>query len=253
MKQQPVSPKITSASSESPDTKQASRLASFFRFGFAFTKVVAICIVLFAVYANLAITRNAAGKLYSAVYTVPAHEVGIVLGTSWASRSGTQNRFFTYRIQAAAALYRAGKIRYILASGDNQYQSYNEPRRMRQELILLGVDPEHIYMDFAGFSTLDSMYRAKEVFQLDSVLVISQDFQNERAIFLGESGGMQMAGFNARSVEGYGGLMVLAREFLARTKAYLDVYILRTQPRFLGDPLMIPNEVPDDSEESDRE
>lgn len=196
--------------------------------------------VLFVVYANLEISRQAEGKLFASVQEVPPHTVGIVLGTSWASRSGTQNRFFAYRIQATAALYRAGKIDYVLASGDNQFLSYNEPRRMRQELIDLGVAPQHIYLDYAGFSTLDSMYRARNVFQLDSVLVISQDFQNERAVFLGEAAGLDVLGFNARSVDGYGGVMVRVREYFARAKAYLDVHILRTQPRFLGDPLTIP-------------
>lgn len=234
---QPTHPE---SSAETGMKKQAGRLASFLRFALFTGKAVLIATVLFSVYANLDISRRAERNLYTTVRDVPEHTVGIVLGTSWASRSGSQNHFFTYRIQAAAALYRAGKIQYILASGDNQFLSYNEPRRMRQELIALGVAPQHIYLDFAGFSTLDSIYRAKEVFQLDRAIVISQAFQNERALFLGNAAGMNLDGFNARSVDGYGGFMVSVREFFARTKAYADVYLLNTRPRFLGEPLIIP-------------
>ncbi|GAB6089554.1 SanA/YdcF family protein [Spirochaeta dissipatitropha] len=229
-----------SRQSDKTKEKQAGWFASFLRITTLTVKLGIIFAVLFTAYANLDMARRADRLLYNSIQDVPPHKVGIVLGTSWASRSGTTNRFFTYRMQAAAALYKAGKIEYILASGDNQYHSYNEPRRMRRELIDLGVPPEHIYLDYAGFSTLDSIYRAKYIFQLEDVLVISQDFQNERAIFLGSAIGMNIHGFNARSVGGYGGIMVGLREYFARSKAFLDVYLLNTQPRFLGDVLSIP-------------
>ncbi|THB66407.1 MAG: vancomycin high temperature exclusion protein [Spirochaetaceae bacterium] len=200
---------------------------------------LALAGLLFVVYANLEVSRQAKGLTYSSIQSVPVHKVGMVLGTSWASSSGSPNRFFLYRIHAAAALYRAGKIQHILVSGDNQYYSYNEPQKMRQELVALGVNPEHIFMDYAGFSTLDSVYRSSMVFKLDKVLVISQGFQNERAVFLGRHSGIAVSAFNARSVEGYGGFLIGVRELFARAKAVVDVYILDTQPRFLGEPLDI--------------
>ncbi len=233
----------------SDNKKQAYGLASFFRRALFIVKILLVLVILIIVYANLHISRNAEGHLYTNLEDVPSYRVGLVLGTSWALRSGEPNSFFTYRIHAAAALFRAGKIEYVLVSGDNQYASYNEPRKMQQKLVDLGVPAERIVMDFAGFSTLDSVYRASRVFQLASVLVISQQFQNERAVFLGQAAGMEIDAFSARSVRGLSAAVVNLREIFARAKAFIDVYITHREPRFLGEPYTIPPESENDGRE----
>jgi SanA protein len=129
-------------------------------------------------------------QLFSSVEQLPDVKVGLVLGTSKYVKNGEINQYFQHRIDATAKLYHSGKIKYILVSGDNGQVSYNEPRQMLQELIKRGVPEEAIVLDFAGFRTFDSVVRAKEVFGQDSIIVISQKFQNQRAIYVGNHKGI---------------------------------------------------------------
>ena len=101
-------------------------------------------------------------------------------------KNGNNNLYFDYRILAAVELYKAGKIKYILISGDNRKKDYNEPEEMKKALIQKGVPAKFIYLDYAGFRTLDSVVRAKEVFGQNQLTIISQRFHNERAIYLAE-------------------------------------------------------------------
>lgn len=125
-----------------------------------------------------------------------------------------------------------------MVSGDNGHVSYNEPKEFRKELIKRGIPKEKIYLDYAGFRTLDSMVRAKEVFGLEEVTVISQQFHNERAIYIAKKNGLEAIGFNAQDVQGYSGFKVKTREALARTKVFLDLF-LNVQPKFLGEKIAI--------------
>ncbi len=135
---------------------------------------------------------------------------------------GNPNPFFTNRIRAAAMLYRKGKIDYVLVSGDNQHISYNEPRQMTNALIKAGVPKDRIVSDYAGFSTIDSVARANKVFMLKSVTIISQEFHNERALFIAKNLGMEAIAFNAsdpKSILSH--YSVYVREFFARIKCIL--------------------------------
>ena len=113
-----------------------------------------------------------------------------MLGTSPKLRNGEDNLYFLYRIQATADLYKAGKISYILISGDNSRSNYNEPESMKQALIRLGIPSKVIYLDYAGLRTLDSVVRAKKIFGQNSITIISQKFHNERAIFIAQAYGI---------------------------------------------------------------
>ena len=126
-----------------------------------------------------------------------------------------------------------GKIEYILVSGDNATLYYNEPYTIKKDLIKAGIPEEKIFLDYAGFRTLDSMVRAKYVFGLDSVTVISQKFHNERAIFLAERKGLHAIGFNAEDITGSDGIKVRLREYFARVKVFIDL-TFNTQPKFYG-------------------
>ena len=197
-----------------------------------------LLLFLFVLRSNLAIEANASGLTFNSVDEIQKNKVGLVLGTSKYLRDGRTNLFFLYRVQAAVELYNKGKIDYILVSGDNRHVSYNEPKEFRKELIKRGIPKEKIYLDYAGFRTLDSMVRAKEVFGLQEVTVISQQFHNERAIYIAKKNGLQAIGFNAQDVQGYSGFKVKTREALARTKAFLDLF-MNVQPKYLGEKITI--------------
>ncbi|MCB1165245.1 MAG: YdcF family protein [Leptospiraceae bacterium] len=179
-------------------------------------------------------------RIFDEVADVPPHTVGLVLGTSEYVKTGQRNLFFTYRMQAAEQLFRAGKIQYILVSGDNSTHRYNEPRAMREALLEAGIPSERIVMDFAGFRTLDSVVRARQVFGQTSLTVISQRFHNERAVLIGLHNGIDMYGFNARDVQSGEGLKTYIREWPARALVLADLFFLGTEPRFLGKKISIP-------------
>lgn len=183
------------------------------------------------------IKNNAKGKLYSSVNDIPYNRVGLLLGTAkYTKRRGFNNPYYTNRIKAATDLMKAGKIKYLIISGDNGRQEYNEPEMMREDLIKNGIDSTRLYLDYAGFRTFDSMVRLKEVFGQDSVTVISQLFHNERALYLASKEGIVANGFNAR--DGFAE-RVMAREKLARVKVFVD-YLIATKPKFLGEKVELP-------------
>lgn len=199
-----------------------------------FALVGAFLVLAFVVYANLAAKRAGEGRLYDDVSQIPATPVGLVFGTT--DKIGNRdNLYFNYRIDAAVALWEAGKVECLLVSGDNREQYYNEPDKMRAALIERGVPKEVIVRDFAGLRTLDSVVRAKEVFRAPAVTLVTQKFHNERAAYIAQNNGLEYVGLNARDVGANLGLKTKLREIAARVKMWLDVRILHTRPRHLGD------------------
>ena len=182
---------------------------------------------------NAIIESAATDKTFSQINGIPKNKVGIILGTARHLIEGGTNPFYTNRIQAAIDLYNSGKIEFVLVSGDNETVYYNEPEAMKKDLIAGGIPEDRIFLDFAGFRTLDSMVRAKEVFGLSEVTVISQEFHNERAIYLARRHGLKAIGYNATDIKGNHGLKVHLREYFARVKVFVDI-LLQTQPRSLG-------------------
>lgn len=184
---------------------------------------------------NQLVKQGSAGLLYNDLNKVPANKVGLVLGTSRYLSSGKLNPYFEYRIHAAKSLYFSGKIQYLLLSGDNRFFSYNEPREMRKELIRMGIPDSVIVLDFAGFRTFDSVVRGNKVFKLKKFTIISQQFHNERAVFIARKNGISAIAFNAQDPPEDFTLKVRLREYLARTKMVLDLYVFHQEPYFLGD------------------
>lgn len=174
--------------------------------------------------------------VYASIDAVPAHDVALVLGTS-RIYDGHINRFYLGRIEAAAALYHAGKVRALVVSGDNSRDDYNEPELMKQDLIAYGVPEEHISCDFAGFSTLDSVHRIEKIFGQERYLIVSQDFHIRRALFIAGALDHQASAYAAPGPGSWFWLKVRCREVLARGKAFAEVCILQTGPRFLGPPI----------------
>lgn len=185
-------------------------------------------------------------QTYESIDKIPYNKVGLLLGTSSKDSNGNPNEYFNYRILAASQLYKASKIDYILVSGDNREKYYNEPKMMTQALIKAGVPKDRIIADYAGISTLDSVIRARKVFLLKSVTVISQAFQNERALFIADNNELEAVGFNAITPNSNSLLPTKLglREFFARIKCVFDIYILKTQPLHLGEPESIAKNSP---------
>ena len=195
------------------------------------TILLSLWLLLVIIACNVQVDRKTANALYSDINAVPTCEVGLLLGTNPYLKNGQPNKYFLYRIEAAVALYKAGKIEYILVSGDNHRNDYNEPEEMKQALMARGIPEERIVLDYAGFRTLDSVVRAKEVFGYDTFIVISQRFHNERALFLAKHHGIQAIGFDAQDVTAYYGFKTRVREYLARTKLFVDLWF-EVQPKF---------------------
>ena len=196
------------------------------------------CLALIAT-CDIAVKATAHGRTYDNVSDIPHNRVGLLLGTNSTTPRGTHNYYYTHRINAAAELFHAGKVDYLLISGDNSSKHYDEPTMMRDSLLLHGVPADRIVLDYAGFRTLDSVIRAKEVFGQSSFTIISQKFHNERALVQARHYGIDAIAYNADDVIlGYPWIKVQCRERLARVKLYLDL-LTGKQPKFLGEKVNI--------------
>ncbi|HYG51835.1 MAG TPA: ElyC/SanA/YdcF family protein [Flavobacteriales bacterium] len=189
---------------------------------------------MFVTASNIWVNGSTRNFLYDEVNTVPKTEVAMVLGTSRTLPGGRKNLFFEYRIRAAVDLFKAGKINRVVVSGDNSQKNYNEPSMMKEELVRLGVPECKITCDFAGLRTFDSILRMKKVFGQNKFIVISQKFHNQRAVFIARKHGMDVIGFNAKDVEGTNGLKTHIREYFARARAVIDLYVWPAKAKFLG-------------------
>ncbi len=195
--------------------------------------------LVFVLGCNLAAKAVATGRLHDNVLDVPPERVAVVFGTT-DTVNGRENLYFRYRIDAAAELWRTGRVCCLIVSGDNRSRYYNEPQKMRRALVEAGVPGKLIVCDYAGLRTLDTVVRAKEVFDVEKVVFVSQRFQNERAVYIAQAHGMDACGYNARDVEGQAGWRTKIREIGARVKMWLDVNILGTRPRHLGKKVKLP-------------
>jgi len=173
-------------------------------------------------------------RLYANPQDIPQKKAALVLGCARTVANGRPNLYFHHRITAAAALFHAGKCEYLIVSGDNSRKSYDEPTDMQNALVELGVPESAIYRDFAGFRTLDSVVRARDIFGQTDLIIVSQPFHNKRAIFLAKAKGIEAIGLNCKEVKSMAGFKTAFRESLARVKMVLDVFLLRTAPKFLG-------------------
>ena len=205
-------------------------------------KYVILPIVVFSallIFISNRIVNNEEKNCYASVSEIPETDVALVLGTAKYRKNGGRNLYYRYRMEAAVKLFKAGKVKAIICSGDNATKYYDEPSTMKADLVAMGIPPSLIYLDFAGFRTLDSVVRSKEIFSQTSVTVVSQSFHNERALYIARHKGIDAIGFNARDVTRSYGFKTELREKLARVKTILDIHILNTSPKFLGEKIKI--------------
>lgn len=208
-----------------------------------FFAIIVIATLSVLVITNGLISISTRNHLFSDINNLPANKVGVVLGTSKYARNGGYNDHYRLRVDAAYDLYKAGKIEYILISGDNATPYYNEPSTIRRDLLKRGVPSEHIYRDYAGFRTLDSIIRAKDVFGLTEYTIISQTYHNKRALYIALSNGSNAIAYNAgdgRKTD----LTNRTREVLARVLAVLEVHWFKTEPKHMGPVIDIGNTPP---------
>ena len=184
---------------------------------------------------NFWVILSTRDKVISDIHSIHKHKVALVLGTSKKLKSGASNSFFENRIKAAAELYHEGKILHLIVSGDNRTQFYNEPIEMKKALAKLGVPDSVITLDYAGLRTLDSIVRSKEIFGQDSITIITQSFHSYRALFISKFYGIDAVALVAQDSMTSTSYIVYLREYFARTKAVLDLYILNTVPKHLGE------------------
>jgi SanA protein len=214
------------------------KIKSFFNRFWKPLLVFATAFLLVTIWTNNEVEKASEKYITDDMSKVEANKVGLLLGTSKKVKSGHNNQYFFNRIDATVDLYKNGKIRNVIISGDHGRKDYNEPEDMKAELIKGGIPDSVIYLDFAGFRTLDAVIRAKEVFGQSSFLVISQQFHNERAVFIARKLGIDAFGFNAKEVGARYGFRTKVREFFARDKVFFDL-IFGVKAKFLGEKIVI--------------
>ena len=195
-------------------------------------------LILTVILSNYWLINTAQGKIYNDLESIPSNEVALVLGTNPKIRGTYNNPYFYSRMDAAEALYKSRKVKHLLLSGDNGRKGYNEPEEMKKVLMDRGIPESAITLDFAGFRTLDSVVRSQQIFQQNKITVLSQEFHNYRALFIANHYEIDAVAYNAEAVNSTS-QKTIYREYLARFKAVLDLYVLNKKPKFLGEKIDI--------------
>jgi SanA protein len=180
---------------------------------------VALAGTLLAWLAERRLDRMAEAWSFADVARVPSVDVALVLGTAPIGPEGGPNRYFVYRLDAAAALWKAGKAKYFIVSGSGQ-----EPTAMRAGLVERGVPAEAIYLDPAGYRTWDSVLRARDVYGQKRIVIVSQRFHLDRALFLAREAGVEAWGLEARDVDTPYSVFTELRRFPSALRAYYDIW-----------------------------
>ncbi len=186
--------------------------------------------LVFILFCNYWVVRSARSFAYFEIDKLPSNEAGLVLGTSKSLEGGGENLYFRYRMEATARLFKEGKIKLVILSGNNDSPYYNEPLDMKKALLKLGVPESAMILDYSGLRTFDSVVRCKRVFKQDNITIISQDFHNVRALYIARHNGIDAVSFAAQDVPKIYSFRTLIREYLARPKAVLDVHLIHPKP-----------------------
>jgi SanA protein len=197
--------------------------------------VITAGIILLAVIAcNVWVIQSTQARVFSNLDDIPYNKVALVLGTSSRLVNGDPNPFFVNRMSRSAELYKLKKVEHFILSG-SRTDYYNEPETMRGALIALGVPDAAITLDLSGQRTFDSIVRSREIFGQDSLTIITQPFHSYRALFISDRVSIKAVAVVANEPNAERGFTVYIREYFARTKAVLDLYLLNTSPEYLGE------------------
>jgi SanA protein len=201
------------------------------------TSIVLLFLLIFLFFSNFTITNNAKLFTYTNIIELPKKQVALVLGARVYS-NGRMSSILSDRVKTALELYRGGKVSKILLSGDHGTKDYDEVNAMKNYLLINNVKEEDVFMDHAGFDTYDSVYRAREIFQVDSMIVVTQKFHLSRAVYIARKLGIDAVGITADKQKYQNMQRNEIREILARAKAYIDI-LLKSKPKFLGETIDI--------------
>ncbi|MDY7079476.1 MAG: ElyC/SanA/YdcF family protein [Chloroflexota bacterium] len=187
---------------------------------------------------RLWVERENSNRIYTRIEDVPPRAVALVLGAGLRP-DGSLTPILADRVATAADLYHAGIVHKLLCSGDNRFVDYNEPQAMLEYAVRLGVPEDAIVLDYAGRRTYDSCYRARDIFGVDRMVVVTQRFHAARALYLCDALGMDAVAILADR-QGYTVRRVTweTREYLALALAWWDVNVRHPVP-VLGEPLPI--------------
>lgn len=172
--------------------------------------------------------------VFKDITRIPANPVALVLGCSPTEPNHQPRPDFFYRMDAAAELYRSGRVQQILASGYNADNRDGVPIEMKTALVERGVPASAITLDGAGYRTLDSVIRAKEVYGLTHVTIVSQPGHTRRAVYIARHYGIEAVGYSAQDVSAIQYPWTAIREYLAQVRALLDLHIFGTRAKSLG-------------------
>lgn len=186
---------------------------------------ILVILAIIAALCNISVDRNAEGRTFSNINDVPTMQTALLLGTNPKTRDGKRpSSFYLARINATAELYKHGKFRQLIISGDKR-EGYDEPQTMRHDLIERGVPDSIIMMDGQGYRTLLSLRNSKQYFGVHDMIIISQKWHNERSIFLADKMNIKAVGYNADDVRHPRAIWTHIRELLARVKLFIDLYV----------------------------
>jgi SanA protein len=208
------------------------KLYGYKKFILSFIIAIALTVSIFTAFLLKSIDRNSQSLIYTQISQVPQKYTGLILG-AYVYPDGRLSDMLRDRADTAIELYQAGKIERLLVSGDHGTTAYDEVNTIRDYLLLRGVDAADIFLDHAGFDTYDSLYRAREIFQADSLIVITQEFHLPRAIFIGKALGLDVVGVKADKYRYAGVATNYLREIPANLKAFADT-VVNSQPKYLG-------------------
>jgi SanA protein len=194
---------------------------------------VVLLMVIVVLACNLAVTRSTGDNIVKSVQDAPTAECAIILG-ALVYQDGTPSSMVADRLTTGIALYKAGKVKKLLISGDHGQTTYDEVNAMLKYCLDRGVPDEDVFTDHAGFDTYDTMYRARDVFQVKDCLVVTQGFHLSRAVYTARSLGLDATGVRADIQTYPGGSRFALREWPARVKAVFQLKLTHPEPRFLG-------------------
>jgi SanA protein len=182
--------------------------------------------------ANRTIASATRGVILTSATDAPERPVAIIFGArAWPSGPSA---ILQDRLAVGIELYHAGKVGKLLMSGDHGQTGYDEVNTMLAYALKQGVPAEDIFLDHAGFRTYDTLYRARDVFGVQSAILITNAFHLPRALYTGQQFGLEVVGVASDRRTYRSWLRNQSREFLARTLAWLQIHVTRPRPRFLG-------------------
>jgi vancomycin permeability regulator SanA len=200
--------------------------------------VLPIVLGIIALLLNLLVILPVKSAVYTDIADVPSAQTALLLGARVYSENRVSQIVYD-RLVRTAELYKAGKVTKILVSGDHGRKGYDEVNTMKEWLIDFGVPAKDIFLDHAGFSTYESIYRAKEIFGVQSLIIVTQRFHLYRALYIAAAFEIESKGLAADRVRYRSAFYNQLREAAARIKDFFYARVFRPQPAYLGEKIPI--------------